>query len=77
MSCRRIGRRQCAARAHLDAPAGLASVLPRGYFTANMSPSVATTLSDVSLPDVDGREVRLGSFWESGPAVLVFLRHYG
>jgi len=39
--------------------------------------SLAAALATVSLPDVDGREVRLGALWESGPAVLVFLRHYG
>jgi len=42
-----------------------------------MSSSIAAALSDVGLPDADGREVRLGSLWQSGPAVLVFLRHYG
>ena len=43
-----------------------------------MSPSsLAAALADISLPDVDGRDVRLGSLWEAGPAVLVFLRHYG
>jgi len=25
----------------------------------------------------DGSERHLGSFWEEGPLVLVFLRHYG
>ena len=45
--------------------------------TATMSSSIAAALSDVGLPDADGREVRLGSLWQSGPAVLVFLRHYG
>ncbi len=34
-------------------------------------------LDDIVLPDQDGREVRLGSLWENGPAVLVWLRHYG
>ena len=42
-----------------------------------MSSPIAAALSNVGLPDVDGREVRLGSLWEAGPAVLVFLRHYG
>ena len=42
-----------------------------------MGSSIAGALSTVTLPDVDWREVRLGSLWESGPAVLVFLRHYG
>jgi len=45
--------------------------------TAAMGSSLAAALSTITLPDVDGREVRLGSLWESGPAVLVFLRHYG
>jgi hypothetical protein len=29
------------------------------------------------LPDVDHQPVKLGSLWSAGPAVLVFLRHYG
>ena len=37
----------------------------------------AGELADVTLESVDGGEVRLGSLWEEGPAVLVFLRHYG
>jgi len=39
--------------------------------------SIAAALADVTLPDADGRAVRLGSLWESAPAVVVFLRHYG
>jgi hypothetical protein len=31
----------------------------------------------VVLPDVDGREIRLGSLWAARPAVIAFLRHYG
>ena len=39
----------------------------------------------INVPDVKDREVvlwdnsvtRLSRFWESGPLVLVFLRHYG
>ena len=42
-----------------------------------MSSTIAAALSDVVLPDADGREVRLGSLWETGPAAVVFLRHYG
>jgi hypothetical protein len=42
-----------------------------------MAKSFSTSLADISLPDTDGREVRLGSLWERGPAVVVFLRHYG
>ena len=39
--------------------------------------SVAAALADIALPDADGKVVRLGSLWESAPAVVVFLRHYG
>jgi hypothetical protein len=34
-------------------------------------------LSMITLPDVDGRELRFGSLWIRQPAVVVFLRHYG
>jgi hypothetical protein len=39
--------------------------------------SVAAALAPLTLPDADGRPVRLGSLWADAPAVLVFLRHYG
>jgi len=39
--------------------------------------SIAAALAKVTLPDADGGPVRLGSLWESAPAVIVFLRHYG
>jgi hypothetical protein len=42
-----------------------------------MASTIAAALSDIVLPDSDGREVRLGSLWEKAPAVVVFLRHYG
>ncbi|HKQ18516.1 MAG TPA: hypothetical protein VJW75_02100 [Candidatus Eisenbacteria bacterium] len=42
-----------------------------------MSPSIAATLAPIELPDVTGTEIRLGSFWQSRPAVVAFLRHYG
>ena len=42
-----------------------------------MASSVSAALADIALPDTDGREVRLGTLWERGPAVLIFLRHYG
>lgn len=42
-----------------------------------MSETLSAVLAPIALPDPDGREVRLGSLWEDGPAVLVFLRHYG
>ena len=34
-------------------------------------------LAGIVLPDSESRPVRLGSLWESGPAVIAFLRHYG
>jgi hypothetical protein len=34
-------------------------------------------IKDIRLLDVDGKRIRLGSLWEDGPAVLVWLRHYG
>jgi hypothetical protein len=42
-----------------------------------MASTLSEALADISLPDTDGREVRLGSLWEQNPAVVVFLRHYG
>ncbi len=42
-----------------------------------MAKSLSRALADIALPDADEREVRLGSLWESNPAVIVFLRHYG
>ena len=40
-------------------------------------PKDASGLADIELKDLDGGDVRLGSLWEDGPAVVVFLRHYG
>jgi len=40
-------------------------------------PKTAESLADVTLPDHEGNDVRLGSLWEDDPALLVFLRHYG
>jgi hypothetical protein len=39
--------------------------------------SLAEVLAPISLPDSDGKTWRLGSLWETAPAVIVFLRHYG
>jgi hypothetical protein len=41
------------------------------------APDRADQLAEIVLEDADGGEVRLGSLWEEGPVVLVFLRHYG
>ena len=40
-------------------------------------PQDASGLADLMVKDLDGSDVRLGSLWEDGPAVLVWLRHYG
>jgi hypothetical protein len=34
-------------------------------------------IENIELLDTEGQPVRLGSLWEEGPAVLVWLRHYG
>jgi hypothetical protein len=34
-------------------------------------------LADAVVKDVDGRDLRLGELWRDGPAVVVFVRHYG
>jgi hypothetical protein len=34
-------------------------------------------LDAIALPDPDGAEHRLGSFWSDAPAIVVFLRHFG
>jgi hypothetical protein len=42
-----------------------------------MADSYSSKLAQITLPDVDGNTVRLGSLWADSPAVIVFLRHYG
>jgi hypothetical protein len=44
---------------------------------SGMAESYSSKLADITLPDPDGKTTRLGSLWENGPAVVVFLRHYG
>jgi hypothetical protein len=39
--------------------------------------SFSGRLAEVVLPDTDNQAVKLGSLWAEGPAVIVFLRHYG
>jgi hypothetical protein len=34
-------------------------------------------IADYEVLDVNGEPVRLGSLWEEGPAIVVWLRHYG
>ncbi|MEA2387492.1 MAG: hypothetical protein QOG41_265 [Thermoleophilaceae bacterium] len=40
-------------------------------------PERADDLADFVLQDQRGDDVRLGELWSDGPAVLVWLRHYG
>jgi peroxiredoxin len=40
-------------------------------------PERADALTDVILPDHEGRSVRLGDLWRDGPAVIVWLRQFG
>ena len=42
-----------------------------------MPRSLSEALAGIVLTDADGRQIRLGSLWETQPTVLVFLRHYG
>jgi hypothetical protein len=42
-----------------------------------MSDSIAAALAPITLPDADDKRIQLGTLWQSGPAVVVFLRHYG
>jgi hypothetical protein len=41
------------------------------------APESATELADFVLRDHRGENVRVGDVWSEGPAVLVWLRHYG
>jgi prostamide/prostaglandin F2alpha synthase len=40
-------------------------------------PQDSSGLADLVVKDLDGNDVRVASFWADGPAVLVWLRHYG
>ena len=42
-----------------------------------MSETYSGKLANLTLPDTEGKPVRLGSLWADSPAVVVFLRHYG
>ncbi len=45
--------------------------------TRKHAPLSTKAIKEIRLLDVDDNRVRLGSLWEDGPAVLVWLRHYG
>ena len=35
------------------------------------------TIANVTLPDADGKDVRLGDLWTDHKVLIVWLRHYG
>lgn len=41
------------------------------------APDLATRLGDITLPEADGADVRLGDLWADAPLVLAHLRHFG
>ena len=41
------------------------------------APGDAGVIENIRVRDVEDGSVRLGTLWEDGPAVLVWLRHYG
>ena len=45
--------------------------------TKKRAPANAKQIENLRVHDVDGNSVRLGTLWEDGPAVLIWLRHYG
>ena len=40
-------------------------------------PADTGAIENIELLDESGDPVRIGSLWEDGPVVLVWLRHYG
>jgi hypothetical protein len=42
-----------------------------------MSGALASRLAVLTVLDEDGRAIPLGRAWESEPAVLAFVRHFG
>ena len=48
-----------------------------GIISLMATDTLSASLAPIELIDPDGQAVRLGTLWEKGPTVLVFLRHYG
>jgi hypothetical protein len=42
-----------------------------------MEATLSAKLSEIVLPDTDGKQIRLGTLWASAPCVVACLRHYG
>ena len=47
-----------------------------GHQSSTMN-SLDPQLGSLELQDADDRPVKLGDLWRDGPAVLVWVRHYG
>jgi hypothetical protein len=60
-----------------EARADIRRLEKSGFTRALPSELVMEELAAIRLPGLDGKPVRLGSLWDSSPAALVFLRHYG
>ena len=60
-------------------PLGMAEAIDRSVRRPDNRPmpTFSSRLAEISLPDSDGKQLRLGSLWAERPAVIVFLRHYG
>ena len=39
--------------------------------------SMADQLAPLTVLDLEGRPIPLGSFWATQPVLLVYIRHYG
>lgn len=52
----------------------LAGARPRAYLTGM---SVAARLHDLTVLDLTGQPVAMGTLWRDQPVLLVYIRHYG
>ncbi len=43
----------------------------------NLPPQIGDPAPDFELPDTMGKRRRLSEFWQTRPALLLFLRHFG
>jgi hypothetical protein len=69
----------CKIRGIPDATQTVLRLEPAARYIHNkrMDRTLNSRLAMISLPDSDGRAIRLGSLWLRQPAIIVFLRHYG
>lgn len=50
---------------------------PRRTAWTSLPPQVGDSAPDAELPDTTGASRRLSEFWQRGPALVIFLRHFG